>query len=154
MDWFQANIQQLLLIFSQMKAILNIKVKSCNYLTKYKIMHGSYPYLSYVTSFASAMHTVISQNFCSFSICYFCQRFSTLHYLLRIFFWNHNVQFSNSSLKIIQLFKNFFLTILIPSYGSRVLGSVFKMGLEFKNRQFESIETSPGFIQFLGENLV
>ena len=44
------------------------------------------------------------------------------------------------------------LLSLIASYGARVRGSVFKMYLRVLSREFESIETSPGFAQLLGEN--
>ena len=46
----------------------------------------------------------------------------------------------------------FFLRILIASYGARVRGSVFKMDFRVLAREFESIETSPGFAQLLGKN--
>ena len=46
------------------------------------------------------------------------------------------------------------LLSLIASYGARVRGSVFKMYLTVLSREFESIETSPGFAQLLGENWV
>ena len=42
---------------------------------------------------------------------------------------------------------------IIAFYGARVHGSVFKMKFR-KSRKFVSIETSPGFDQLLGENLV
>ena len=44
------------------------------------------------------------------------------------------------------------LISLIASYGARVRGSVFKMEFRVFSREFESIDTSPGFAQFLGEN--
>ena len=50
--------------------------------------------------------------------------------------------------------KTKFLRILIASYGARVRGSVFRMEFRVLSREFESIETSPGFAQFLGENWV
>ena len=43
---------------------------------------------------------------------------------------------------------------LIASYGARVRGSVLKMKFGVLSREFESIETSPGFAQFLGKNWV
>ena len=46
------------------------------------------------------------------------------------------------------------LLSLIASYGARVRGSVFKMEFRVLSREFESIEISPGFAQFLGENWV
>ena len=46
------------------------------------------------------------------------------------------------------------LISLIASYGARVRGSVFKMKFRVLSREFESIETSPGFAQFLGENCI
>jgi hypothetical protein len=49
-------------------------------------------------------------------------------------------------------FSTFFLRILIASHGARVRGSVFKMKFRAFSREFESIETSPGFAQLLGEN--
>ena len=42
----------------------------------------------------------------------------------------------------------------MASYGARVRGSVFKMKFWVLSREFESIETSPGFAQLLGENWV
>ena len=47
-----------------------------------------------------------------------------------------------------------FLRMLIASYGVRVRGSVFKMEFRVLSGEFESIETSPGFAQLLGENWV
>ena len=44
------------------------------------------------------------------------------------------------------------LVSLIASNGARVRGSVFKMILRVLSGEFESIETSPGFSQLLGEN--
>ena len=44
------------------------------------------------------------------------------------------------------------LLSLIASYGARVRGSVFKMKFRVLSGEFESIETSPGFAQLLGEN--
>ena len=38
--------------------------------------------------------------------------------------------------------------------GPRVSGGVFKMKFKELSREFESIETSPGFAQLLGENWV
>ena len=43
---------------------------------------------------------------------------------------------------------------LIASYGARVRGSVFKMKFRALARESESIKTSPGFAQLLGENWV
>jgi hypothetical protein len=52
-------------------------------------------------------------------------------------------------------FEVFFqLNKLIASYGARVRGSLFKMDFRVLSRDFESIETSPGFAQLLGENWV
>jgi hypothetical protein len=48
----------------------------------------------------------------------------------------------------------FFLRILIASYGARVRGSVFIMEFKAFSREFEHIETSPGFAQLLVENWV
>ena len=39
-------------------------------------------------------------------------------------------------------------------YVARVLGSVFRIVFRLLIREFESVETSPGFAQLLGENLV
>ena len=50
--------------------------------------------------------------------------------------------------------KTKFLRILIASYGARVRGSVFRMEFRVLSREFESIETSPGFAQLLAENWV
>ena len=54
------------------------------------------------------------------------------------------------------MFFEFFcqLNKLIASYGARVCGSVFKMEFRVLSREFESIETFPGFAQLLGENWV
>ena len=46
-------------------------------------------------------------------------------------------------------FKTFFN---FAPYGARVRGSVFKMKFTVLSREFESIETSPGFAQLLGKN--
>ena len=50
--------------------------------------------------------------------------------------------------------KNLSLTIffLIALYGAKVRGSVFKMKFRVLSREFESIETSRGFAQLLGED--
>ena len=45
------------------------------------------------------------------------------------------------------------LLSLIASYGARVRGSVFKMKFRVLSREFESMETYPGFAQLLEENL-
>jgi hypothetical protein len=54
--------------------------------------------------------------------------------------------------KIKTFFKTFFLKVLIASYGARGRGSVFRMKFRELSGEFESIETSPGFAQLLGEN--
>jgi hypothetical protein len=58
--------------------------------------------------------------------------------------------------KFLIFFSNFkkkvFLKLLIASYGARVCGSVSKMEFRELSREFESIETSSGFAQLLGEN--
>ena len=41
---------------------------------------------------------------------------------------------------------------LITSYGARVRGSVLKIKFRVLSREFENIETSPGFAQLLEEN--
>ena len=41
---------------------------------------------------------------------------------------------------------------LIAPNGATVRGSVFNMKFRVLSREFESIETSPGFAQLLGEN--
>ena len=46
------------------------------------------------------------------------------------------------------------LLSLIAIYGARVRGSVFRIVFRLLIREFESVETSPGFAQLLGENLV
>jgi hypothetical protein len=43
---------------------------------------------------------------------------------------------------------------LIAIYGARVRGSVFRIVFRILVREFESVETSAGFVQLLGENLV
>ena len=50
--------------------------------------------------------------------------------------------------------KNFKLLFLIALYGAIVRGSVFRMQFRVLSREFESIETSPGFAQLLGENWI
>ena len=57
-------------------------------------------------------------------------------------------------LLIFLIFYFFLLEKIIASYGARVRGSVFKMDFRVLAREFESIETSPGFAQLLGENWV
>ena len=44
------------------------------------------------------------------------------------------------------------LRIIIASYGARVRGSVFKIKFRVLAGEFESIETSPGFVRLLDEN--
>ena len=41
---------------------------------------------------------------------------------------------------------------LIATYGARMSGSDFKIDFSLFAGEFESIETSPGFAQHLGEN--
>jgi len=53
---------------------------------------------------------------------------------------------------VYKFLKKVFLKLLIASYGARVRGSEFKMELRELSREFESIETSPGFVHLLGEN--
>ena len=48
--------------------------------------------------------------------------------------------------------KKFALFSLISPNGATVRGSVFKMKSRVLSREFESIETSPGFAQLLEEN--
>ena len=43
---------------------------------------------------------------------------------------------------------------LTATYGAKMRGSVFKMEFKALFREFKSIETSPGFAQFLGENWI
>ena len=45
------------------------------------------------------------------------------------------------------------LLSLIAIYGARVRGSVFRIVFRLLIREFESVETSPGFAQLLGEKL-
>jgi hypothetical protein len=51
--------------------------------------------------------------------------------------------------KFLKTFKTFFN---FAPHGARVRGCVFKMKFRVLSREFESIETSPGFAQLLGEN--
>ena len=44
------------------------------------------------------------------------------------------------------------LFFLIAPYGAKVRGNVFRMKFRVLSREFEPIETSPGFAQLLGEN--
>ena len=44
------------------------------------------------------------------------------------------------------------LRIMIASYGARVRESVFKIKFRVLAGEFESIETSPGFVRLLDEN--
>ena len=46
------------------------------------------------------------------------------------------------------------MNIITASYGARVHGTVFRMKYRVLSREFESIETFPGFAQLLGENWV
>ena len=41
---------------------------------------------------------------------------------------------------------------LIAPYGAKVRGNVFRMKFRVLSREFESIETSPGFFELLEEN--
>ena len=49
------------------------------------------------------------------------------------------------------LFYKFLWKIAIASYCARVRGSVYKMKFRVLSREFDSIETFPGFVQLLGE---
>ena len=96
------------------------------------------------------LHTVSSQDFCSFS-------FSVIsvinfqHYILTPDFFREIAMLSSNNFSFNNFFLNFlFLKILIASYGARVRGNVFKMEFRVLFREFESIETSPGFAQLLG----
>ena len=46
------------------------------------------------------------------------------------------------------------LLSLIAFHGAIVRGSLFEMKFRVLSRDFESIETSPGFAQLLGKNWV
>ena len=46
----------------------------------------------------------------------------------------------------------FRLFFLIALYGAIVRGGIFRMKFRVLSREFEFIETSPGFAQLLGEN--
>ena len=48
--------------------------------------------------------------------------------------------------------KFLFLKFLIASYGARVHGGIFKTKFRGLSREFETIETSSGIAQLLGEN--
>ena len=48
--------------------------------------------------------------------------------------------------------KPFETKTLTAFYGARVRGSVFRMSFRISSREFESIETSPGFAWLLGGN--
>ena len=43
---------------------------------------------------------------------------------------------------------------LIAPYGARMRGSDLKIDFSWFSGEFESIDTSPGFAQFLGENWI
>ena len=105
------------------------------------------------------MHTVSSQNFRSLS-------FSGVKVIRKINNQDHvgkklsksnslevyvAISRKNMSLTFLFFF-NFFIFFLIALYGARVRGSVFRMKFRVLSREFESIETSPGFAQLLGEN--
>ena len=99
------------------------------------------------------MHTVSSQDFRSLSF----SVMSVGDFQHSIFF----VKLQCSVLKnfhltnfffILFFFRFFFLKVLIASYGARVRGSVFKKECRVLSNEFESIETSPEFVQLLGEN--
>ena len=105
--------------------------------------------------------------YCQFSefsfiivFCYFCWQFSTIHNLLRNFFVksqcsllkNFHLTEKKSQFLFKFFFSIFFSSILIASYGARVRGSVIKIHFRAFSREFEYIQTSPGFAQLLGEN--
>ena len=55
--------------------------------------------------------------------------------------------------EIVKVYAWFFFTeLVIAPNGATVRGSVFKMEFRALSREFESMETSPGFAQLLGEN--
>ena len=60
--------------------------------------------------------------------------------------------FNEFSFSLFFFFYFFLIKILIAAYGAIVRGSVFKMAFIVLAREFEFIETSPGFAQLLGEN--
>ena len=101
-------------------------------------------------------HTVSSQYFRSLSISVISvSNFQQCITCFRIFSWNHNIHFYIFVIwQFFFFFQISFLRMLIASYGARVRGSVFKMKYWALSREFESIETSPGFVQLLGENWV
>ena len=64
-----------------------------------------------------------------------------------------NVAISRKNLSLTKIFLIFSKTFFnFAPYGVRVRGSVFKMKFTVLSIEFESIETSPGFSQLLGEN--
>ena len=106
-----------------------------------------------------APHTVSSQNFCSF--CFlpvFLSFYLSKIVHLKIFceiatYTSRLLSFDKFLSLIFKLFwKKKILKLLIASYGARLRGSVFKMKCRWLSREFECIETSPGFAQLLGEN--
>ena len=101
----------------------------------------------------SSSHCQFSEFSFTFIFCYFCWDFQ--HYITcsKIFF--EITMFSSKKFSFHKSFffnffiQLFFLKFLIASYGARVLGSVFKMDSRAFSREFEYIETSPGFAQLL-----
>ena len=87
-------------------------------------------------------------------------QFSALHTCFANFFVKSQCSFlKNSHLTIFlqNFFSNsifFFAEILIATFGARVCGSVFKIEFRFLVRDFEYVETSPGFAQLLEENWI
>ena len=66
--------------------------------------------------------------------------------LLTIFFPTWPFELNKKKPYFLKLF------VLIALYGARVRGNVFRMKFTVLSREFESIETSPGFAQLLEEN--
>ena len=54
---------------------------------------------------------------------------------------------------VIDLFASY-LNKLVAGYGAGVCGIIFKIEFRVLAREFESIETSPGFARLLDENWV
>ena len=104
-----------------------------------------------------SFQTVSSQDFRSLYIfCHFSQLrmaiFSTAYFFLVKSQCSVNFHLTNFLFHFFSF--TFLIKILIATYGAIVRGSVFKMEFIVLAKEFESIETSPGFAQLLGENWI
>ena len=101
-------------------------------------------------------NTLLVYQFCSLS-CKIANRFMMLEKIVK--WWKSKSEHCDLMIFFSSvgcfLFCFFYLCKqLTVTYGARVHGSVFQIEFRVLAREFESIETSPGFTQFLGENWV